>query len=149
MNPADLLSELELGEYLYAFEENAIDAEALPELTDGDLKDLGIEKLGHRKKILKAIKGLGSAEEAGPESDAAESTPDSALESMRQSWPAPVAIPLKEYLHESHPVARLWAACDTVEMLLRLLVITLVADRNREGLLDDKLRAKLAEVIES
>ena len=149
MNPADLLSELELEEYLYAFEENAIDAETLPELTDKDLKDLGINKLGHRKKILKAIKGLGSAEAAVPESGAAESHPDSALESMRQSWPAPVAIPLKEYLHESHPVARLWAACDTVEMLLRLLVITLVADRNREDLLDDKLRAKLAEVIES
>ena len=48
------LEELGLGQYADAFEENAIDAEVLPELTDLDLEKMGV-KLGHRKKLLKAI----------------------------------------------------------------------------------------------
>src|SRR6201998_2372264 len=43
------------------FRENEIDAEVLPELTDGDLEKIGVP-LGHRKRLLKAIANLGAAE---------------------------------------------------------------------------------------
>ena len=51
---SEFLESLGLGEYADTFEENAIDMEVIPELTDSDLKELGL-KLGHRKKLLKAI----------------------------------------------------------------------------------------------
>ena len=49
------LNRLELGQYAAGFEENAIEFDILPDLTDGDLKEIGVNALGHRKTILKAI----------------------------------------------------------------------------------------------
>jgi class 3 adenylate cyclase/tetratricopeptide (TPR) repeat protein len=69
------LGELGLERYAEVFQENAIDAEVLPELDDQDLAAMGV-LLGHRKKLLKAIAALprdpdGSATESrhrsGPE----------------------------------------------------------------------------------
>jgi class 3 adenylate cyclase/tetratricopeptide (TPR) repeat protein len=51
------LEEMGLGEYAAAFVEHAIDEEILSELTDADLEKIGM-KLGHRRKLLKAIKEL-------------------------------------------------------------------------------------------
>jgi class 3 adenylate cyclase len=56
------LRDLGLGRYEAAFRENEIDAEVLPDLTDADLEKLGVP-MGHRKRLLKAIVGLGSADE--------------------------------------------------------------------------------------
>ena len=50
-----LLSDLGLQQYGTSFAENAIDAETLADLTEDDLRELGVMALGHRKKILKAI----------------------------------------------------------------------------------------------
>src|SRR5277367_2580593 len=50
---------LGLGQYEATFRESEIDAEVLPDLTDGDLSQLGVP-LGHRKRLLKAIAGLGA-----------------------------------------------------------------------------------------
>jgi class 3 adenylate cyclase/tetratricopeptide (TPR) repeat protein len=52
------LSELGLDQYAEVFEENAIDLEALGLLTDDDLKELEVNALGHRKKLLAAISRL-------------------------------------------------------------------------------------------
>ena len=52
---------LGLSEYEPAFRENKIDADVLAELTDEDLRQLGL-KLGDRKRLTKAIAGLGAAE---------------------------------------------------------------------------------------
>jgi len=41
-----------------SFEENGIDAALLPELTNEDLKDLGVTRLAERKLLLKAIAAL-------------------------------------------------------------------------------------------
>jgi hypothetical protein len=49
------LGELGLAQYAQAFADNDIDAETLVELTNEDLKELGVTSLGHRKKILAAI----------------------------------------------------------------------------------------------
>ena len=52
------LRNLGLGQYEAVFREHEIDAEVLPDLTDADLEKLGAP-LGHRKRLLKAIAGLG------------------------------------------------------------------------------------------
>jgi len=54
---ASWLTELKLEQYEAAFRNNAIDGEALAELTDADLQQLGV-LLGHRKKMLSAIAQL-------------------------------------------------------------------------------------------
>jgi class 3 adenylate cyclase len=49
------LEELGLGQYADAFEENGVDQVLLAELTNEDLKDIGVARLADRKIILKAI----------------------------------------------------------------------------------------------
>ncbi len=55
---ADWLEKLGMTEYRQRFTENRIDFSVLPDLTDNDLKDLGVV-LGDRRKILRAIAELG------------------------------------------------------------------------------------------
>jgi len=55
---------LGLERYADAFRDNEIDADVLPTLTAEDLKDLGIEVVGHRRKLLNAIAALAEAESA-------------------------------------------------------------------------------------
>jgi len=57
---ADWLKKLGMSEYINRFVENRIDLSVLPELTDQDLKDLGV-LLGDRRKLLRAIRDLGNA----------------------------------------------------------------------------------------
>ena len=57
---ADWLKKLGMSEYTDRFVENRIDLSVLEDLTDQDLKDLGVV-LGDRRKILRAIRDLGGA----------------------------------------------------------------------------------------
>jgi hypothetical protein len=52
------LRNLGLGQYDGAFRDNSVDAEVLPRLTAEDVEDLGIESVGHRRKLLDAITDL-------------------------------------------------------------------------------------------
>jgi class 3 adenylate cyclase len=61
MDVGGWLRSLGLGQYEALFRASAIDADILPELTDVDLKELGVP-LGHRKRLLRAISGLAAAE---------------------------------------------------------------------------------------
>ena len=54
---ADWLEKLGLAEYAQRFADNAIDFSVIRDLTERDLKDLGV-LLGHRRKILRAIADL-------------------------------------------------------------------------------------------
>ena len=54
------LAGLGLEQYAVAFAENGVDLNLLPELTNEDLKDLGVGRLGDRKTILRAIYGRGN-----------------------------------------------------------------------------------------
>src|SRR6476619_4480754 len=54
---AEWLASIGLGEYAQRFAENAIDLSVVRDLTEQDLKDLGI-LLGHRRKMLRAISEL-------------------------------------------------------------------------------------------
>jgi class 3 adenylate cyclase len=51
---------LGLQQYERAFRDNAIDAAILPELTAEDLRDIGVNLVGHRRKLLAAIAALQS-----------------------------------------------------------------------------------------
>lgn len=51
------LEELGLDKYVDVFVENDVDFRALPELTENDLRELGVS-LGHRRVLLKAIAAL-------------------------------------------------------------------------------------------
>src|SRR6476646_3538670 len=51
---AEWLANLGMSEYAERFAENRIDFAVLPDLTDQDLKDIGVV-LGDRRKILRAI----------------------------------------------------------------------------------------------
>src|ERR1700719_2194431 len=55
---ADWLEKLGMSEYAQRFVENRIDLSVLPDLTDQDLEKMGVV-LGDRRKILRAIAGLG------------------------------------------------------------------------------------------
>ncbi|MCZ6720128.1 MAG: adenylate/guanylate cyclase domain-containing protein, partial [Proteobacteria bacterium] len=57
------LEALGLGEHAKMFAENAVTAELLPTLTESDLRELGVAKLGQRKRLLEAIEALSSHEE--------------------------------------------------------------------------------------
>jgi hypothetical protein len=54
---AEWLASIGLGEYAQRFSENAIDLSIVRDLTEQDLKDLGV-LLGHRRKLLRAIAEL-------------------------------------------------------------------------------------------
>src|ERR1700733_2917613 len=57
---ADWLEKLGISEYAQRFAENDIDVEVLSELTDSDFDRLGVS-IGHRRKMMRAIKELASS----------------------------------------------------------------------------------------
>jgi class 3 adenylate cyclase len=62
---ADWLQKLGLGQYAQRFAENDISFSVLPDLTDQDLKEIGVS-LGHRRELLRAIANLGKSTDAAP-----------------------------------------------------------------------------------
>jgi class 3 adenylate cyclase/predicted ATPase len=58
---SDWLDGLGLGQYAAAFADNNIDADMLARLDNGDLRELGVASLGHRKRLLDAIAALASS----------------------------------------------------------------------------------------
>ncbi len=63
MDVGDWLRSLGLSQYEAAFRESEIEPDLLAELTDQHLKDLGVP-LGHRIRMLKAVRELGAASQA-------------------------------------------------------------------------------------
>jgi class 3 adenylate cyclase len=62
---ADWLEKLGLGQYAQRFAENDISFSVLPDLTDQDLKDIGVS-LGHRRQLLREIANLDKTAAASP-----------------------------------------------------------------------------------
>ena len=69
---ADWLKTIGMSEYAECFAANDIEMDILPELTDHDLERLGVS-LGHRRRILRAIRELGGPTTAAPQTAAAAS----------------------------------------------------------------------------
>jgi class 3 adenylate cyclase len=67
---ADWLEALSFGQYAPRFAKNDITFAVLNDLTDQDLKELGVASLGHRRQLLRAI-----AERQGVEEGPSKSTP--------------------------------------------------------------------------
>jgi hypothetical protein len=63
MNVTEWLRGLGLEQYATAFRDNEIGERVLPSLTGDDLKELGVNLIGHRRLLLDAIAAL---REAGP-----------------------------------------------------------------------------------
>jgi hypothetical protein len=72
---ADWLEKLGLGQYAPRFAENDINFAILSDLTDQDLKELGVSSLGHRRQLLRAIAELNSVEKGAPKRAPATAAP--------------------------------------------------------------------------
>ena len=87
---ADWLEKLGMSEYAQRFAENRIDFSVLRELTDQDLKDLGVV-LGDRRKMLRAIADIDGIDKNAP------ATPAKAAAAPRRtpipSEPIPTTTP--------------------------------------------------------
>lgn len=126
---AHWLKEAGLGDKLKAFEEGGVDFDHLRELKEDELKELGLGP-GHRKKFFAAL--------------------ESPVGALVERLPTPLARALEDYAREENPRVRLWSMCDSVEILLRLLVfVGIGALAGREGTLPDGVRGSLASAIES
>jgi class 3 adenylate cyclase len=68
---AEWLQKLGLDQYVQRFAENDINFAILPHLTDQDLRELGVQSLGHRRQLLLAIAEISSVqkETASPPSE--------------------------------------------------------------------------------
>ena len=80
---SEWLEDLGLGRYTDVFAENEIDFDALPHVTEEDLKEIGIA-LGARRKLLAVIAKLESKIEPMPNQEAAGGRPVGAEAERRQ-----------------------------------------------------------------
>src|SRR5689334_12042502 len=76
------LGALGLEQYAQSFERNDVGLDLLPDLSDAELEKLGLT-LGHRKRLLKAVAGLQSAESL-PTAQKSPSISTSELEAERR-----------------------------------------------------------------
>jgi class 3 adenylate cyclase len=84
MDVAAWLQGLGLERYVPAFRDNEIDWDALPKLSEEDLKDLGVVLGGHRRRLLDAIAALGAAAPAASVTAAPRDAPAPAEAERRQ-----------------------------------------------------------------
>lgn len=94
------LESLGLGQYSAPFRENEIDWDVLPDLTVDDLKELGVNSVGHRRRLLTAISRL----EDGEAASAQDSTDTPTLPERASSAPS-----RKQQVGERRHVAVLFA----------------------------------------
>ena len=66
MQIADWLEKLGLIQYANCFAENDVDFDVLADLTDLDLKEVGVASLGDRRRLLRAIAELNKVETGKP-----------------------------------------------------------------------------------
>lgn len=103
MSVAQWLESLGLAQYADAFAENEITLEVLPTLTDADLRELGVNALGHRKKLLAAIANFdGPAETEAMVEDVKADEP----EQFDPAKPAKLFIPPPSSVTNESPTPR-------------------------------------------
>lgn len=85
------LSEHGLGKYTAEFVAQDISPDLLPDLTDADLRELGVASLGDRKRLLKAAQPAPAAD-AAPAAVAPIGTPQSAVAPARSAPAEPAAM---------------------------------------------------------
>lgn len=110
------LKGLGLEKYLDLFEENEITLEYLPEITDEDLKDIGIKSLPHRKQILKAI------------ADLSENALDEQEKQVIKAYPYLIAYPFREMLNQENHFLRIQLMKDVFLNVLKYLGLLTVEE---------------------
>jgi class 3 adenylate cyclase/predicted ATPase len=105
MDIGDWLRSLDLARYEAAFRENEIDDTVLPTVTAEDLKDLGVDVVGHRRKLLNAISAL--------RADAHAKAPPPAATTAPRLTAAATAVPTPEAGGERRHVTVMF--CDLVD----------------------------------
>lgn len=78
------LETLGLGEHAKMFAENAVTIDLLPELTEQDLRELGVAKLGQRKRLLDAIAALSGPDDVSAQHGVAAAVRSGAEAERRQ-----------------------------------------------------------------
>ena len=107
---ADWLEKLGMSEYAQRFAENDIDLSVLPDLTDQDLRELGLS-MGHRRRLLRAISELNNTS-ASPNVIAKSAPPPASASEPPPSGAATVA-PVAEAAGERRHVTVMF--CDLVD----------------------------------
>ena len=134
------LKSLNLEEYINSFKNEAIDIDILSELTENDLKELGVKKIGHRKLLLKAISNLNhKISQKSERVTEIVSSENENLNNLIKSFPFVISSPLKEYISENNAGMKLWHACDTIELLIRFFVILGLIDFKEKKIINDLL----------
>jgi SAM domain (Sterile alpha motif) len=67
MDLAEWLRGVGIEKYMPAFRANDIDGEVLRRLTGEDLRELGVNSIGHRRRLLDGIAALSTAEAPAPQ----------------------------------------------------------------------------------
>src|SRR6478672_3643485 len=96
------LRSLGLEEYEAAFRDNKINERVLPNLTQEDLKEIGVGPVGHRRILLEAIAAL--------RCDASVQTPSVTAAPALGSVAAPTAAPVGEAVGERRHITVMF--CD-------------------------------------
>ena len=104
------LRSLGLERYEAAFRENEIDETVLPTVTAEDLKDLGVDVIGHRRKLLNAISAL----RADAHAKAPPPTTAPRLTAAETAVPAPEAVGERR-----HVTVMFWLADPVASTLAR------------------------------
>ena len=86
MDVGEWLRGLGLGQYEKKFRDNKIDVDVLADLGDGDFEKLGVP-LGDRKRLLRAIAGLGAGKPLPAPAQPIAAAP------RRRRWPSRTRIP--------------------------------------------------------
>jgi hypothetical protein len=107
---AQWLEELGMSEYTQRFAENDIDLGVLPDLTDQDLRELGLS-MGHRRRLLRAISEVNNTS-ASPNVIAKSAPPRISASEPPPSGAATVA-PIAEASGERRHVVVMF--CDLVD----------------------------------
>ncbi len=103
------LGDLGLGEYASRFVENDIDLSIVRDLSDQDLKELGVASLGHRRKLLRAISELN----ASPAETVSAVGPLTSQPERRTATAEPEPLPPREVTGERRHLTVLF--CDLVD----------------------------------
>jgi class 3 adenylate cyclase/predicted ATPase len=107
---AGWLEKLGMSEYAQRFAENDIDLSVLPDLTDQDLRELGLS-MGHRRRLLRAISELNNTSASA--SAIVKSTPPPISASEPSPSGAATVVPIGEPIGERRHITVVF--CDLVD----------------------------------
>ncbi len=122
MDIRDWLEGMGLGQYAEPFEALGIQPHEVPQLSEDDLRELGVASLVHRRRILQAVEAVdrAPASASAPEAQA----PDGCIERVLTHFPFPIAYGYRRVVEPesaSHAVDHVFY---TYTALLRFAALT-------------------------